>query len=278
MGCVHGCLYCYNYLFHWRRFGWRYRDWIRARPRCRTQSEVVKLVRRGFENFSPEERYRLYVSLCFDPYQPLEERYRYTRVVLETVLRETRWTIVLLTKAPRRALELDQDLYTRYRDRIWFGITLTHYRDDLCREVEPSAEPPTVRVEALKRAKELGLRTWVIVEPWIPYHLPTLVRGTVRRYLTTPVELLEKLPVRPDLLVLGKLNHVEDILKLLGIHSETKVRKLVEELTRHYRTYLPWTLKRLRELNYVLGENLFLTEELAELANVRVTYHNLFRN
>ena len=68
---------------------------------------------------------------------------------------------MILTKGGQRA-ERDFDLLTR---ADWFGVTLTNLDDMRSLSWEPGAALPAERIASLRRAKELGIKTWVSLEP-----------------------------------------------------------------------------------------------------------------
>lgn len=102
------------------------------------------------------------VLLCFtcDPYQPIDNEYQLARKAIQ-VLHSHNTDVMILTKGGRRA-ERDFDLLT---SKDWFGVTLTNLDDTLSREWEPRAALPGERIEALRKAHENGVKTWVSLEP-----------------------------------------------------------------------------------------------------------------
>jgi DNA repair photolyase len=104
------------------------------------------------------------VLLCFasDPYQPIEQEICITRQVLE-MFKEYGINFQLLTKAGTVATK-DFDLY---KDGDAFACTLTFLDEEKSREWEPNAALPQDRIQALKDAHQIGIETWVSLEPVI---------------------------------------------------------------------------------------------------------------
>lgn len=161
---------------------------------------------------------RVVVSFTSDPYPPEEAFYRRTRKVLE-VLSRGEATILVLTKNPTLALK-DTDVFLR-REGIWLGTTIARppiCRDagsvkvtkeglltcvnDVWRELEPNAPSVSERINALKKAHELGIMTWVSIEPLIPMY--DIATGDeidwVSRFVFTHAKIV-------DWVVLGSLNY-----------------------------------------------------------------------
>jgi len=164
-GCSHGCTYCYA------------PGCLRMSPegfgKPRPREGILEALDRDSKRLagSPGP-----VLLCFtcDPYQELEREHRLARRALEILLGDG-WVVRLLTKNPEMALDLDRDL-------IWsdintglfscvagveFGTTIL-FTDEAKREQwEPGAPSIASRIRALIRAREMGLHTWVSLEPVI---------------------------------------------------------------------------------------------------------------
>ena len=167
--CTHGCLYCYvPIMTHTPREEFC----ADARPRRgiinQVELDAQALVKRG-------EKGPVLLSFLSDPYQPAEDKEMLTRLALE-VLKRQGLQVSILSKAGLRAC---RDLALLDKDD-WFGTTLT-LPDARCREWEPYAALTSERIEALKRAKAKGLRTWVSFEPVLdPQATLDLIRRTAK--------------------------------------------------------------------------------------------------
>jgi DNA repair photolyase len=143
-GCGHGCLYCYAPAC--LRMS---REEFARDPRPR--KGVIEALEKYLAKHAAEVRAKGPVLLSFtsDPVQPAEEKYHATAEALGMLHRHGVGAR-LLTKAPRRAMKGAAFLKAIGVD---FGTTLTGISDKAAREWEPFAEPPSMREEALLRAK-----------------------------------------------------------------------------------------------------------------------------
>jgi len=166
-GCGHGCIYCYapGATFIERQ------EFIKATPR---QGIIEKL-----EKDTPRAALdgdKGNVLLCFtcDPYQPIDITYQLTRQAIE-ILHKNGFNVTILTKGGKRA-ERDFDLL-RHGDE--FATTLTFLDEQKSLKWEPGAAIPEERIEALKKAHKLGIKTWVSLEPVIePAESLEIIRQT----------------------------------------------------------------------------------------------------
>jgi DNA repair photolyase len=156
LGCLHGCRYCYA------------RDFTRGEPGdlwgevIYVKANLPEVLAREVKALRPGV---VGISTVTDPYQPVEAKYRLTRRSLEILLPagfkasiQTKSTYVLK----------DMDLLFVYRDRVDVGMTITTFRQDVARLLEPGAPPPRARARALHMLSELGVRTWIFLGPLIP--------------------------------------------------------------------------------------------------------------
>ncbi len=132
------------------------------------------------------------VLLCFtcDPYQPIEATAMVTRGVLQ-VLRDCGVPFQVLTKGGP-VVQRDFDLYF---EGCSFAATLTLLDEGMRSFWEPFAAPTEERIDNLKVAKAMGIRTWVSLEPVID-----------------PAQSLEIIVVTApfvDQFRIGKMNHLE---------------------------------------------------------------------
>ncbi|MHC4715093.1 MAG: radical SAM protein [Planctomycetota bacterium] len=154
-GCSHGCKYCY----------------VPGCLRCSREDFAAVSVRRNVLGLLERDARQLNgdtreILLCFtcDPYQEAERTERVSRRALEMLL-ENRLRVRLLTKNPALALELDPDLMKA--GEVEFGTTLIFADDGKRAEWEPFAPTVQSRIAALRTARDMGLKTWVSLEPVI---------------------------------------------------------------------------------------------------------------
>ncbi len=151
-GCAHRCVYCYAPdILHMTR-----EQFARPAPR----RGVLEGLRREIPLLrgNTDE-----VLMCFttDPYQPLEEREELTRAIIKMMI-DNDVAFSILTKNGGLAIR-DFDLLKRAR--CSFGVTLTVANEKDRQIWEPHAGTVFDRKEALFRAHQAGIRTWVSLEP-----------------------------------------------------------------------------------------------------------------
>jgi len=113
-----------------------------------------------------------------DPYQPIEAKTQLARQVLEILL-DSPFHILILTKSP--LVVRDYDLISDHRN-VEVGFTITSLND--IPFWEPYAPGNTKRIEALKKAHEMGIKAFASIEPWIPdITQPQLIIETLRDFI-----------------------------------------------------------------------------------------------
>ncbi len=155
-GCTHGCKYCYA-------------------PACmRTSSEKWHADARGrkdiIEKFEKDAAKLIGdtrpVLFCFltDPYQPLEQTKRLTREALE-IVKHYGLRSKVLTKGFSKLISEDLGLMKEIGTEL--GLTISFLEDTKRKEWEPFAASIPDRIATLQAASELGVFTWVSLEPVI---------------------------------------------------------------------------------------------------------------
>ncbi len=102
-----------------------------------------------------------------DPYMPLERTVRLTGRALE-VIAEFGFPVHVLTKSDLVLRDLDT-LLAINRTRAVVSFTITTADDDLARQVEPGAPPPSARFRAMATLAERGIATGVLLMPVLPF-------------------------------------------------------------------------------------------------------------
>jgi DNA repair photolyase len=163
------------------------------------------------------------VLLCFttDPYCHANEKYKITRKAI-IALHETGNTATVLTKGGMRSLQ-DKDVMT---DKDTYATTLTFTDEAMEKQYEPYAAPNSERLEALKYYHDIGLKTWVSIEPVVDP--------------AQSLELIRKSADFVDLYKVGKLNHVKNETNWEDFY--TSATRLLEELKKPY--YIKEDLKK----------------------------------
>jgi DNA repair photolyase len=183
-GCGHGCTYCYA-----RKMFERYHP-NESFSNVTVRPGIVEATKKQLSSGKFKDKK---IMLCFmcDPYSCNVDTTP-TREVIQAI-KEAGAHVQILTKGGDRARR-DFDLLDSGDS---FGITLSCTGEMLAGEYEPYAAFPLERVETLKKAARLGVKTWVSFEPVIgPLGVLDLIRWL-------PIEINKDI-----LLKIGKLNHV----------------------------------------------------------------------
>jgi len=178
-GCSHNCKYCYARLMtlHWSPgFDW-------------TKVKVVENAPVLAMSDIKQPPGRIMFCSMTDPYQAIEEKTRLARRVLEIIL-NSEFYVLILTKSP--LVTRDFDLIKRFRN-VEVGFTITALHD--IPEWERHAPSNTQRIEALKKAHDTGIRTFVSIEPWIPN-------------ITYPADIIRHLRENVDRWIIGSMQYM----------------------------------------------------------------------
>lgn len=151
-GCRFACPYCYAPAIARMNLA----EWS-ADPQ--PKKDILKRLEKDAEKMQDDPRT---ILLCFtcDPYQS-EEAAWITRQAL-LILEKYKMTVTVLTKAGMAAR---QDFDILKRNDWQFGTTISHTSKSLGDQWESGAPFWGDRVEAVKRAHDFGIKTWVSVEP-----------------------------------------------------------------------------------------------------------------
>ena len=188
MGCTHGCKYCYApACMHKKPEEWH--EAARARG-----DDVLKLFEKDCARLAKEwvddETRRVLFCFLSDPYQPLENELHLTRQGIAIAARHG-IKVDILTKGDAELIE--QDLPLMQQSGTHLGITLSFSKDASRQEWEPMASTVQSRLRILRKAHEMGIYTWVSMEPVI---IPE-----------EALEVIRKAHDYVDFWKVGKLNH-----------------------------------------------------------------------
>ena len=192
MGCTHGCKYCYAPSCM-RKKPEEWHNAARARGEdvlALFEKDCAKLAKERADDASRR------VLFCFlsDPYQPLESELHLTRRGIEVAARHG-IKVDILTKGDGALIE--QDLPLMLESQTHLGITLSFINDVSRREWEPMASTVQSRLNILRKAHEMGIYTWVSMEPVI---IPDEALEVIRQAHSSV-----------DFWKVGKLNHNKEV-------------------------------------------------------------------
>ena len=156
VGCQHACSYCYARFM--KRFTGHKEPWgdfvdVKINAPDLLNNEIKK-----------KEMGTVWVSGVCDPYQPLEKKYKLTRLCLE-IMAQNDWPVVIQTRSP--LVVRDLDIFKKMKD-IEVGLSITTANDGIRKIFEPHAPPIEKRLEAVEELHQNGIRTYVMIAPILP--------------------------------------------------------------------------------------------------------------
>ena len=162
-GCEHGCVYCFarpTHAYMGMSPGLDFESKLFAKP------DAARLLAKelGKEGYQPKT---IAIGTNTDPYQPIEREYRIMREILE-VLEAHDHPVGIVTKS---ALVMrDIDILGRMAEKglAKVALSVTTLDARLARTMEPRANTPPKRLEAVRALNAAGVPASVMIGPVIP--------------------------------------------------------------------------------------------------------------
>jgi DNA repair photolyase len=180
-GCEFGCKYCYARYTH--EF-MEMRDGVAFEQKIYVKQHATELLRQELRRVKPHQT--IAIGAATDPYQPAEKRYEVTRGILEEFARHEGFQIGIVTKSNLVLRDLDLLQEVARRNRLSVHVTITTLNAELARILEPRAPRPDLRLEAITRLHEAGIRVGLSGSPVLPgitdspKNLEALVRAAAK--------------------------------------------------------------------------------------------------
>ncbi len=179
-GCRFACSYCYAAAWVYdRELRQNWGRWARVK-----QNAAVLLEKAGRQGKLNGKR--IYMSSVTDPYQPQEAKSGITRACLAVMLRYPPALLVVQTRSPLVARDID--LLQPFGERVLVAMTIGTDDEAVRRVIEPSCAPIPARLAAIRQVKQAGVRTQASVAPLLPCHpnrLADLLAGSVDRVVVS---------------------------------------------------------------------------------------------
>lgn len=150
-GCSHMCNYCYAKPMM-ERYG---KDFSQVS----VKKNFLKQLENDAKKYAGTNK-RVLLSFTCDPYQKIDIKEHMTRQAI-IILKEYNIPFQILTKGGMRAVG-DFDFYDE-NDAFATTLTFDNRGDSL--RYEPQAAEPENRIRAIKLAHDMGIDTWVSLEP-----------------------------------------------------------------------------------------------------------------
>ncbi|MBQ8570180.1 MAG: hypothetical protein IJ444_01560 [Kiritimatiellae bacterium] len=212
MGCPHGCTYCFAPgCMRKKAEEWHGQTYIRSKALELFRKDAKKL-------YETHDKRPILFSFLSDPYQPLEGELHLTRQCLQ-IVKEYGLSSKILTKGKAEYIEPDLELIKAAGTEL--GITISFMDDDKRRIWEPEAAPIEERVIILKKAHQMGIYTWVSLEPVIDPKEALRVISELSQFV--------------DYWKIGKLNHNKEVEKSVDWYGfRVKAEELLEKIGAKY--------------------------------------------
>ena len=162
-GCEFACKYCYARYTH--EF-MEMRDGVEFEQKIYAKQHAAELLGQELRKVKPEED--IAIGTATDPYQPIEKSLEITRAILEELARHSGLELGLVTKSAMVVRDIDVLREIARHNRISVSFTVTTTDIELARILEPRAPRPDLRLEALAKLRQAGLRAGVICAPVLP--------------------------------------------------------------------------------------------------------------
>jgi len=209
-GCDHRCIYCYSpRMLHKTK-----NSFSQSAPR----EGIIQLITNDAIEMREHNDHRN-VLMCFtcDPYQYINDWHQLTRQAI-WVFNKNNINFTILTKGGNRSLP-DLGLIASCGLGT-YAVTLTLIDETMRMQYEPNAAPTNERIDVLKIAHEMGIPTWVSLEPVIDPD--------------QTIELIKETNQFVDMFKVGKLNYLDEAKKIDWSKFANDVVSVLEDVGSKY--------------------------------------------
>ena len=162
-GCEFGCRYCYARYAH--EF-MELRDPVLFETRIFAKRFNAAAVRADLKRIPRAES--IWIGTATDPYQPAERRFRITRRLLNVIAEGRGRRFGMTTKSDLIVSDLDLLARVAAENSLHVNLTITTLDENLARLLEPLAPRPSLRLQAVEKLAEKGIRCTVLAHPVMP--------------------------------------------------------------------------------------------------------------
>jgi DNA repair photolyase len=162
-GCEFACKYCYARYTH--EF-MEMRAGVEFERKIYVKQNAGWLLRRDLKKVKRGQS--IAIGTATDPYQPAERRFGMTRAILEELAKHSGFDVSIISKSNLilRDLELFKEI--SLHNDLSMNLTVTTTDTKLARLLEPRAPRPDLRLEAVRKLNDAGLRAGVAIAPVLP--------------------------------------------------------------------------------------------------------------
>ncbi|HUK47111.1 MAG TPA: radical SAM protein [Terriglobales bacterium] len=162
-GCEFACKYCYARYTH--EF-MEMRDGIEFEQKIYAKQHAAELLGQELRKVKSGES--IAIGTATDPYQPIERKLEITRAILQEFARHSGFELGIVSKSAVIVRDIDVLQEISRQNRISVNLTVTTIDAELARILEPRAPRPDLRLEALRKLRDAGIRAGVICAPVLP--------------------------------------------------------------------------------------------------------------
>jgi len=148
-GCDHKCTYCYA------------TSYIPNFHKCRPKKDLLNRLEKETPRLKGE---LISIANSSDPYPTIEKNLNLTRQCLK-ILSQCQCRVQIITKSDLVAR--DANILRRMNSVV--AISITTEDDDLAKQLEPKAPPPSKRMHAIERLTQENVPVCVRIDPIIPF-------------------------------------------------------------------------------------------------------------
>ena len=169
-GCEFACKYCYARYTH----EFMEMDGLAFEKKIYVKKDAAVLLTRdmatkySFATGSRGAPEHICIGTATDPYQPAEREYGVTRACLEELARHAGLSISITTKSNLIVRDIDVLEKIAAQSRLFVDMTVTTLRPRLARLLEPRAPRPDLRLAAIRKLREAGIRVGAMASPLLP--------------------------------------------------------------------------------------------------------------
>jgi DNA repair photolyase len=169
-GCEFACKYCYARYTH----EFMEMDGAAFEKKIYVKKDAAVLLARdlaakySFEVGRGGPPEHIGIGTATDPYQPAEREYGVTRACLEELSRYDGLSVSITTKSNLIVRDIDLLQKIAAKSRLFVDMTVTTLRPRLARLLEPRAPRPDLRLNAIGRLREAGIKVGAMASPLLP--------------------------------------------------------------------------------------------------------------
>lgn len=162
-GCEFGCHYCYARYTH----EYMELDGSDFERKIFVKQNAGPLAARDLAR-KPAPGEHIAIGAATDPYQPAEREFGVTRAILEQIAAREGLNVSITTKSDQILRDIELLKRIAARSSLTINITVVTVRPRLARLLEPRAPRPDLRLAAVRRLREAGLKVGVFAMPVLP--------------------------------------------------------------------------------------------------------------